>query len=357
MRPHWLRIKLSTGKNFNEIKGILRENKLHTVCEEALCPNIGECFEQRTATFLILGDACTRQCGFCAVKKGMPFGIDDGEPLRITEAVKKMKLQYVVITSVTRDDLADGGASVYAQTIQRIREYVKDCMIEVLIPDFGGSSDALEIVLNARPDILNHNIETVPRLYSQVRPMADYERSLKLLRNAKETITAHPHLNLPLSPPPEGDRGRTFSPSVRGTGGGIQWDDECSLPSVGGVRACPVPDTGGGGVLLQETVHEVTTKSGLMLGLGEGWGEIISIMQAIRDAGCDILTIGQYLSPKKDALPIRRYYTPEEFEMLKVEGERMGFLHVESGPLVRSSYHAKAQSETIILPRMNTNLH
>jgi len=277
MRPDWLRIKLSNGKNFNEIKAILRENKLHTVCEEALCPNIGECFEQRTATFLILGDTCTRQCRFCAVEKGSPFGVDEGEPLRIAEAVKKMKLQYVVITSVTRDDLADGGASVYAQTIQCIRESIEDCMIEVLIPDFGGSSKSLEIVLNARPDVLNHNIETVPRLYPQVRPMADYERSLELLKNAKETV------------------------------------------------------------------NELTTKSGLMLGLGEEWDEIISVMQAIRDVGCDILTIGQYLSPKRDALPIRRYYTPEEFEMLKVEGERMGFLHVESGPLVRSSYHAKAQ--------------
>lgn len=281
MRPNWLRIKLSTGKNFNEIKGILRENKLHTVCEEALCPNIGECFEQRTATFLILGDTCTRQCGFCAVKKGSPFGLDEGEPLRIAEAVKKMNLQYVVITSVTRDDLADGGASVYAQTIQCIREYVKDCMIDVLIPDFSGSSESLEIVLNARPDVLNHNIETVPRLYPQVRPMADYKRSLKLLKNAKETV------------------------------------------------------------------NELTTKSGLMLGLGEEWNEIISAMQAIRDVGCDILTLGQYLSPRRNALPIRRYYTPEEFTMLKVEGERMGFLHVESGPLVRSSYHAKAQSDAL----------
>ena len=283
MRPHWLRIKLSTGKNFNEIKGILRENKLHTVCEEALCPNIGECFEQRTATFLILGDTCSRKCGFCAVKKGSPFGLDDGEPLRIAEAVKKMNLQYVVITSVTRDDLTDGGASVYEQTIQCIREYVKDCMVEVLIPDFGGSSESLEIVLNARPDILNHNIETVPRLYPQVRPKADYKRSLELLKHAKETIT----------------------------------------------------------------LHEVTTKSGLMLGLGEEWDEIISVMQAIRDVGCDILTIGQYLSPKRDALPIHRYYTPEEFEILKIEGERMGFLHVESGPLVRSSYHAKAQLDSL----------
>ena len=277
MRPDWLRIKLSNGKNFNEIKAILRENKLHTVCEEALCPNIGECFEQRTATFLILGDTCTRQCRFCAVEKGSPFGVDEGEPLRIAEAVKKMKLQYVVITSVTRDDLADGGASVYAQTIQCIRESIEDCMIEVLIPDFGGSSKSLEIVLNARPDVLNHNIETVPRLYPQVRPMADYERSLELLKNAKETV------------------------------------------------------------------NELTTKSGLMLGLGEEWNEIISIMEAIRDVGCDMLTLGQYLSPKRDALPIQRYYTPEEFEILKMEGDRMGFKHVESGPLVRSSYHAKAQ--------------
>ena len=281
MRPDWLKVRLPTGRNFNEIKGILRENKLHTVCEEALCPNIGECFEQRTATFLILGDTCTRQCGFCAVKKGRPFGVDEGEPLRIAEAVKKMRLQYVVITSVTRDDLTDGGASVYAQTIQCIREYVKDCMIEVLIPDFGGSSESLEIVLNARPDILNHNIETVPRLYPQVRSMADYERSLELLMNAGEMVNG------------------------------------------------------------------LTLKSGLMVGLGEEWNEIISVMQAIRDVGCDILTLGQYLSPKRDALPIQRYYTPEDFTMLKAEGERMGFKHVESGPLVRSSYHAKAQLDSL----------
>ena len=347
MRPDWLRIKLSAGKNFNEIKGILRENELHTVCEEALCPNIGECFEQRTATFLILGDTCTRQCGFCAVKKGMPFGIDKQEPLRIAEAVRKMQLKYVVITSVTRDDLADGGASVYAQTIQCIREYVEDCTIEVLIPDFGGSSKSLEIVLNARPDVVNHNIETVPRLYSLVRPMADYERSLELLKNAKETMTVHPH---PCPPPSlrlcSGQaRGRKYS------------GNKCSPPPVGGVRACPVPDTEGGGVLLQETVHDVTTKSGLMLGLGEEWDEIISVMQAIRDVGCDILTLGQYLRPQRNALPIQRYYPPEDFTMLKAEGERMGFLHVESAPLVRSSYHAKAQSDTVILPRMNTNFH
>lgn len=330
MRPNWLKIRLPSGNNFNEIKGILRENELHTVCEEALCPNIGECFEQRTATFLILGNTCTRQCEFCAVKKGMPFGIDEGEPLRIAEAVKKMKLQYVVITSVTRDDLPDGGASVYAQTIQSIREYVKDCMVEVLIPDFGGSTEALEIVLNARPDILNHNIETVPRLYSLVRPTADYKRSLKLLKHAKETITVHLH-PCPL----------TSLQLCSGQARGRKYNgNKCSPPLVGGVR--------GGGVLLQETVHEVTTKSGLMLGLGEEWDEITSVMQDIRDVGCDILTLGQYLSPKRDALPIRRYYTPEEFEMLKIEGEQMGFKHVESGPLVRSSYHAKAQSDFVL---------
>lgn len=321
MRPDWLKIKLPTGKHFNEIKGILRENKLHTVCEEALCPNIGECFEHRTATFLILGDTCTRQCGFCAVKKGVPFGINKQEPLRIASAVQKMQLKYVVITSVTRDDLADGGASVYAQTIQCIRECVEDCMIEVLIPDFCGSSEALEIVLNAQPDILNHNIETVSRLYSQVRPVANYERSLKLLKHAKEIVTVHPY---PCPPP---SRGREYN------------GNKCSTLLAGGVRG----ECG----LLQETVHKVTTKSGLMLGLGEEWNEIISTMQNIRDVGCDILTLGQYLCPKRDALPIQRYYTPEEFETLRIEGERMGFKHVESGPLVRSSYHAKMQSDFV----------
>ena len=282
MRPSWLKIKLPTGKNFKEIKGILKDKRLHTVCEEALCPNIGECFEQRTATLLILGDRCTRQCGFCAVQKGIPHGVDKEEPRRVVDAVMKMKLKYAVITSVTRDDLQDGGASIYAQTIKCIRECIKDCKIEVLIPDFGGVSESLEMVLDAKPDILNHNIETVPRLYAQVRPLADYKRSLKLLKNAKEKVNG------------------------------------------------------------------LTLKSGLMLGLGEEWDEIISVMQAIRDVGCDILTLGQYLSPKRNALPIRRYYTPEEFTMLKVEGERMGFLHVESGPLVRSSYHAKAQSDSLV---------
>jgi lipoyl synthase len=281
MHPNWLKIKLPGGRNFNEIKSILHKKKLHTVCEEALCPNIGECFEQRTATFLILGDICTRQCGFCAVKKGSPPGIHEDEPYRIADAVKEMNLRYVVITSVTRDDLHDGGASIYAKTIQCIRRSMEDCRIEVLIPDFGGISEALEIILNAKPDVLNHNIETIPRLYSQVRPQADYIRSLKLLRHARAGMLS------------------------------------------------------------------LTTKSGIMLGLGEEWSEIIDTIQMIRNAGCDILTIGQYLKPKRNALPIQRYYTPEEFKILKAEGKQMGFKHVESGPLVRSSYHAKMQSDVI----------
>ncbi len=279
MHPGWLKVKLPANKNYYEIKNLLQEKQLHTVCQEAICPNIGECFEQRTATFLILGDTCTRQCGFCAVKKGNPPKLDEGEPQRIADAVKAMGLKYVVITSVTRDDLPDGGASAYAQTIHGIRENIHNCKIEVLIPDFEGSIKALEIVLNAEPDVLNHNIETVPRIYSQVRPLANYKRSLELLKNAR---------------------------------------DKAPL---------------------------LTTKSGLMLGLGERWDEITDVMQAIRDVGCNILTLGQYLKPKKNALPIQRYYTPEEFEVLRAAGIKMGFKHVVSGPLVRSSYHAEIQMD------------
>lgn len=281
MHPNWLKVKLPANKNYHEIKGILQEKRLHTVCQEAICPNIGECFEQRTATFLILGDICTRQCGFCAVKKGSPSGLDEEEPKRIADAAKVMNLKYVVITSVTRDDLPDGGASFYARTIHCIRESIHDCRIEVLIPDFEGSLKSLEVVLDARPYVLNHNIETVPRLYSQVRPRANYHRSLELLKNAY---------------------------------------DKASF---------------------------LTTKSGLMLGLGERWDEIIYVMQAIRDTGCNILTLGQYLKPKKNALPIQRYYTPEEFEVLRSAGIKMGFKHVESGPLVRSSYHARMQLDYV----------
>ncbi|KKO21210.1 MAG: lipoyl synthase [Candidatus Brocadia sp.] len=277
MRPPWLKVKLPSGKNFTEIKSILREEQLHTVCEEALCPNIGECFEQRTATFLILGDICSRQCGFCAVRKGQPSVADAGEPQRIAAAILKMKLTYVVITSVTRDDLSDGGASVYAEVITLIRKHIKDCKVEVLIPDFAGSSAALESVIYARPDVINHNVETVSRLYLQVRPTANYRRSLRILEQ-------------------------------------IHQKD----PSLG-------------------------IKSGFMVGLGETWDEILGVMRDIRNAHCDTLTIGQYLSPRGNALPIHRYYTPDEFERLRLEGERMGFHHVASGPLVRSSYHAKMQ--------------
>lgn len=275
MRPNWLRVKLPAGKNFIEIKSLLRKKQLHTVCEEAVCPNIGECFEQRTATFLILGNTCTRRCGFCAVQKGIPFGVDDDESERIADAVKMMGLRYVVITSVTRDDLSDGGASVYARTIQHIHDQNKNCRVEVLIPDFSGSPSALETVFQAKPDVVNHNIETVPRLYTQVRPLANYTRSLELLQCTRRKSSC------------------------------------------------------------------LVTKSGLMVGLGEEWDEIIRVMRDIRDTGCDILTLGQYLSPNKNSLPVQRYYSPEEFQQLKQEGEHLGFRQVESGPLVRSSYHAE----------------
>ncbi|MDG6004942.1 lipoyl synthase [Candidatus Brocadia sapporoensis] len=282
MRPNWLRIKLPSGKNFNEIRGILQENRLHTVCVEAMCPNIGECFERRTVTFLMLGNTCTRSCGFCAVKKGSPSGVDKEEPRRIAEAIQKIGLEYVVLTSVTRDDLPDGGASIYAEAITLIREYIKNCRIEVLIPDFCNSPDALDMVIHARPDIVNHNIETVPRLYSLVRPMANYGYSLKLLKDIRKK-----------------------NPSL-------------------------------------------ITKSGFMVGLGETWDEIIDVMGDIKNAQCDMLTIGQYLSPHKNALTVHRYYKPEEFERLRLEGERMGFHSIESGPLVRSSYHAHMQSCKIL---------
>jgi lipoic acid synthetase len=276
-RPNWLRVILPQDKEYNRLKNILRSANLHTVCEEAICPNIGECFGQGTATFLILGDVCTRRCNFCAVTKGHPSILDEDEPERIARVVKQIDLRHVVITSVTRDDLPDGGAKIYARTIRSIRTYNSTCTIEVLIPDFKGSEEALEIVLEEYPDILNHNLETVPRLYPDVRPQADYEFSLSLL----EKVNAiHP--------------------------GGI-------------------------------------TKSGLILGMGEEYDEIIDVMKDLREVDCDILTIGQYLRPGKEYIPIKRYYHPDEFKRLKYEGEKMGFKHVESGPLVRSSYHAAAQ--------------
>lgn len=276
-RPEWLKVRLPSGPNFLELKGLMRGLELHTVCEEARCPNLGECWEQRTATFLILGDTCTRACGFCAIKSGRPTLLDRREPLRVAEAVRHMGLQHVVITSVTRDDLPDGGAAIFAECIRKVREYVPGCTVEVLIPDLMGNWEALAVIMEAQPDILNHNTESVPRLYHIVRPKAKYERSLELLRRARE-----------LDPP-------------------------------------------------------VITKSGVMVGIGETRQELREVFADLRRVDCDVLTIGQYLRPTPRHLPIDRYYTPEEFRELREEALAMGFGHVEAGPLVRSSYHARDQ--------------
>ncbi len=280
-KPDWLKVRVPQGENYMELKRIMRGLALNTVCEEALCPNIGECWNHRTATFLILGDICTRACGFCNITTGKPLGLDWGEPLRVARAVQAMGLKHAVITSVNRDDLEDGGAAVFAATIQAIRRLVPGCSVEVLIPDFQGSWDALKIVMDAEPDILNHNVETVPRLYRRVRPRAVYTRSLELLRRAKEMA-------------PEG-----------------------------------------------------ITKSGIMVGLGETVDEVLETMHDIRAASVDVLTVGQYLRPSKNNLPVEKYYTPEEFQFFREEGMKMGFRHVESGPLVRSSYHAREQVDAL----------
>jgi lipoyl synthase len=276
-RPEWLRVRLPGGPNYGELKDIMRGLELHTVCEEAHCPNIGECWEARTATFMILGDTCTRACGFCAVKTGRPTVLDLNEPERVAEAIERMGLKHAVITSVNRDELADGGAAIFAATIRRIRERLPECGIEVLIPDFEGNEAALEAVMRARPDILNHNIETVPRLYPPVRPKGRYPRSLELLQRAKR---------------------------------------------------------------MDATVF---TKSGIMLGLGEDREEVLAVFRDLRAHDVEILTVGQYLRPSLRHLPIVRYWTPDEFADLKGEALRLGFRHVESGPLVRSSYHAANQ--------------
>ncbi len=278
-RPEWLKAKAPTGEGYREIKETMRGLNLHTVCEEALCPNIGECWNNRTATFMILGNICTRSCGFCAVLTGKPTELDFEEPKRVADAAEKMGLKHAVITSVNRDELADGGSSIFAATIREIRERIPGCAVEVLTPDFKGDHDAIRIVLEARPDTFNHNIETVPRLYPAVRPQAKYERSLEVLRYAKE-------LN------PEG-----------------------------------------------------LTKSGFMVGLGEIEEEIRQTMLDLREHDVDIITIGQYLRPTENHLPMSRYYTPREFADLKRYGFALGFKHVESGPLVRSSYHAHEQTE------------
>ena len=276
-RPEWLKVRLPNGPNFRDLVGIMRTQALHTVCEEARCPNIGDCWERRTATFLILGNVCTRHCAYCAIAHGLPTELDAQEPERVAGAVAAMGLRHVVITSVDRDDLKDGGAAMFARTIRLLREQ-GGCTVEVLIPDFKGDERALRSVLDAGPDILNHNIETVPRLFRVVRHGGNYRRSLDLLARAKS------------------------------------W---------------------GGGWL---------TKSGMMVGLGEEWEEVQHTMRDLRAVGCDILTIGQYLSPGKDYVPIARYYHPDEFAALKQEGIALGFRHVESGPLVRSSYHADEQA-------------
>src|SRR4051794_12892107 len=276
-KPPWLTVKWKQGENYTYLKGLMRGLGLHTVCEEAHCPNISECWEHRTATFLILGDTCTRSCGFCAIKTGRPGKLDLGEPERVARAIETLKLKHTVITSVNRDELPDGGAEIFAETIRLSRDYSPECGIEVLIPDFKGVWWALQIVMDARPNILNHNIESVPRLYYIVRPQAKYERSLELLKRAKQMVP-----------------------------GGL-------------------------------------TKSGLMVGLGEEWDEVVQVLRDLRDNDVDIVTIGQYLRPSFRHLPVMRYYTPDEFRQLKAIGQEMGFRHIESGPLVRSSYHAHEQ--------------
>ncbi|MBO9605418.1 MAG: lipoyl synthase [Paenibacillaceae bacterium] len=277
-KPDWLKIKLATGDHYKELKQLMRGKTLHTVCEEAKCPNIHECWANRTATFMILGDVCTRACRFCAVKSGLPTELDLQEPERVAEAAEQMGLRHCVVTSVARDDLADGGASIFAATIEAVRRRMPLCGVEVLIPDFLGSESSLRTVLEAKPNILNHNVETVERLSDRVRAKAKYRRSLELLRRSLQIAPTIP------------------------------------------------------------------TKSSIMLGVGEEWDEILRTMDDLREAGVAIMTIGQYLQPSPQHLEVERYYTPDQFAELKAEGMKRGFRHVESGPLVRSSYHAHEQS-------------
>ena len=277
-KPEWIKVPLSQGPHFKGLKKLMREQQLHTICEEAACPNIGECWgEFRTASFLLLGDTCTRNCGFCDVTTGRPKDVDWSEPARLADAVKRLNLRHVVITSVTRDDLHDGGAGIFAMTIRALKNKDPGLGVEVLIPDFQGNWDALATVMAARPDILNHNLETVPRLYARVRPKAIYTQSLELLK-----------------------RGKALS-------------------------------------------ERTPTKSGLMLGLGETREELLSVFADLRAHQVDVLTLGQYLRPSLRHLPVERFVSPEEFAELKTIASGMGFRHVESGPLVRSSYHAHAQ--------------
>ena len=278
-KPEWLKAKAPVGDNFHHLKKLARGLGLHTVCESAQCPNIGECWNHRTATFMLLGDICTRRCGFCAVPKGRPQPIDWDEPRRVAEAVAALGIRHAVVTSVNRDDDNVGGAKIFAETIRQIRALMPGCRVEVLIPDFQGLEEALRIVLDAKPDVLNHNTETVPRLYRAVRSGARYQRSLDLLANAKK------------------------------------WDSA------------------------------MVTKSGVMVGIGESVNELIEVFLDLGERAVDILTIGQYLRPSIDHLSVTRFYTPDEFAFLKQEALKFGFRHVESGPLVRSSYHAHEQAD------------
>jgi len=279
-KPEWLKARAPVGENYHELKKLARGLGLHTVCESAQCPNIGECWEHKTATFMLLGNICTRHCGFCAVPKGKPEAIDFDEPRRVAEAVARLGLKFTVVTSVNRDDDNLGGARVFALTIEEIRRIAPGCQIEVLIPDFQGHDDCLEVVLAAKPNILNHNTETVPSLYRVARSGARYERTLRLLERAKE-----------IDP-------------------------------------------------------RTVTKTGLMVGLGETTDELLQVFRDLATKHVDILTVGQYLRPSKDHLPVKRLVPPEEFRFLKEEALKMGFRHVESGPLVRSSYHAHEQAES-----------
>jgi lipoic acid synthetase len=282
-KPEWLKIKLGDPRNQNAVLELISGLNLHTVCQEAKCPNIFECWTDKTATFMLGGDTCTRHCGFCAVNKAIPGPLDPMEPANVAAAVKHLKLAHAVITSVNRDDLLDGGSMHWAETITRVRDMNPACKIEVLIPDFNGDEDALNNVLAARPDVLNHNTETIARLYRRVRPDAKYEQSMELLERAAE------------------------------------------------FRDTQFP--------------EMLTKSGIMVGLGEGFEEVVDLMRDLRNVSCNIMTIGQYLQPYEKRLPVERYVTPEEFAEWKQIGEAMGFKHVESSPLTRSSYHAREQAE------------
>jgi lipoic acid synthetase len=273
--PDWLKVKIAGGKNYVKMKSLLKNAKLHTICEEAKCPNIAECFNNGTAVFLILGDICTRNCGYCNVMHGVPNTLNENEPKNVAESVKQLNLKYVVITSVTRDDLEDGGASVFCETIKKVKDLNNNCKIEVLIPDFKGNMESLNDIIYSKPDVINHNIEVVKELFPEIRPEGNYENSITLLKNIKK---------------------------ING---------------------------------------KIKTKSGFMIGIGENKNQILKTMDDLINADVDFLTIGQYLQPTKKHAEIKKYYTPEEFEEFKEIGLKKGFKHVESGPLVRSSYHAE----------------